>query len=116
MATTIPTLMAYDPAFAYEIAVIVQDGMRRMYQDGEDVFYYLSLYNENYLMPPMPEGVEDGILKGSISSAKAQKGRNTKRIFLGAARSSGRRCARRRFWRRSTTCQPMCGAPRATSC
>jgi len=63
-AGTVPTLLAYDPAFAYEIAVIVADGLRRMYAKGEDVFYYLTLYNENYPMPPMPPGVEDGILKG----------------------------------------------------
>ncbi len=63
-ASTVPTLLAYDPAFAYEIAVIVADGLRRMYGEGEDIFYYLSLYNENYQMPPMPEGVEDGILRG----------------------------------------------------
>jgi pyruvate dehydrogenase E1 component len=64
LASTIPTLLAYDPAFGYEIAVVIADGLRRMYQDGEDVFYYLTLYNENYPMPPMPEGVEQGILKG----------------------------------------------------
>src|SRR6267143_1143956 len=64
LMSTIPNVMAYDPAFAYEIAVIIQDGMRRMYQEGENVFYYLTLYNENYKMPPMPQGVEDGILKG----------------------------------------------------
>ena len=52
------------PAFAYELAVIIRDGMRRMYTDGEDIFYYLTLYNENYPMPAMPEGVEDGILRG----------------------------------------------------
>jgi pyruvate dehydrogenase E1 component len=63
-ASTVPTLMAYDPAFAYELAAIIADGMKRMYHDGEDLFYYLSLYNENYLMPPMPEGCEDGILRG----------------------------------------------------
>ncbi len=63
-ASTIPTLLAYDPAFAYEIAVIIADGLRRMYAEGEDIFYYLALYNENYAMPPMPEGVEAGILKG----------------------------------------------------
>jgi pyruvate dehydrogenase E1 component len=63
-ASTMPTLLAYDPAFAYEIAVIIADGLRRMYAEGEDIFYYLSLYNENYPMPPMPAGVEDGILKG----------------------------------------------------
>ncbi|HUA39495.1 MAG TPA: pyruvate dehydrogenase (acetyl-transferring), homodimeric type [Candidatus Sulfopaludibacter sp.] len=63
-ASTVPTLLAYDPAFAYELAVIVADGLRRMYAEGEDIFYYLSLYNENYAMPPMPAGVEEGILKG----------------------------------------------------
>ncbi|HKW28045.1 MAG TPA: pyruvate dehydrogenase (acetyl-transferring), homodimeric type [Verrucomicrobiae bacterium] len=63
-ASTIPTCLPYDPAFAYELAVIVADGLRRMYAEGEEIFYYLSLYNENYAMPPMPAGVEDGILKG----------------------------------------------------
>jgi pyruvate dehydrogenase E1 component len=64
LAATIPTCAAYDPAFAYEIAVIIQDGIRRMYQAKEDRFYYLTLYNENYAMPPMPTGAEQGILKG----------------------------------------------------
>ncbi len=63
-ASTIPTCLPYDPAFGYELAVIIADGLRRMYVEGEDIFYYLSLYNENYAMPPMPAGVEDGILKG----------------------------------------------------
>ena len=63
-AGTVPTLLAYDPAFAYELAVIIADGLRRMFAEGEEIFYYLSLYNENYAMPPMPAGVEDGILKG----------------------------------------------------
>lgn len=64
MASTVPTMMTYDPAFGYELAVIIQDGMRRMYQEMEDVFYYITLYNENHFQPPMPEGVEQGILKG----------------------------------------------------
>jgi pyruvate dehydrogenase E1 component len=64
LASTVPTCATYDPAYAYEIAVIVQDGIRRMYQEQEDLFYYLTLYNENYPMPPMPEGVAEGILKG----------------------------------------------------
>jgi pyruvate dehydrogenase E1 component len=64
LTSTIPTLITYDPAFAYELAVIIADGLRRMYVAGEEVFYYLCLYNENYLMPPMPDGVSDGILKG----------------------------------------------------
>jgi pyruvate dehydrogenase E1 component len=64
LSTTIPTLLTYDPAFTYEVAVIIADGMRRMYVENEDIFYYLTLYNENYPMPPMPEGAQDGILKG----------------------------------------------------
>jgi pyruvate dehydrogenase E1 component len=63
-ASTIPTCLPYDPAFGYELAVIIAEGLRRMFVENEDIFYYLSLYNENYSMPPMPAGVEDGILKG----------------------------------------------------
>ena len=64
LASAIPSMMTYDPAFAYETAVIVQDGIRRMYQEQEDVFYYITMYNENYAMPPMPEGAREAILKG----------------------------------------------------
>jgi pyruvate dehydrogenase E1 component len=66
LALPIPTMWAYDPAFAYEIAVIIQDGIRRMYKDGENIFYYITVMNEAYAMPPMPSdpGVKDGILKG----------------------------------------------------
>src|SRR5262249_59301449 len=65
LASTVPPCLAYDPAFAYEVATIVQHGIRRMYgPNPEDVFYYLTLYNENYPMPPMAPGVENGILDG----------------------------------------------------
>lgn len=64
LASSIPTLMAYDPAFEYEIAVIIFDGIRRMYENGEDIFYYLTVQNEKYEMPPMPEGAQEGILRG----------------------------------------------------
>src|SRR5437762_2512966 len=64
LASTIPCIRAYDPAFAYEVAAIIKDGLRRMYVDGEDVYYYLTLYNQDYPMPAMPSGVEDGILRG----------------------------------------------------
>jgi pyruvate dehydrogenase E1 component len=64
LALPIPNMRAYDPAFAFEIAVIIQDGIRRMYKDGESIFYYITVMNEAYAMPPMPAGVEDGILKG----------------------------------------------------
>ena len=64
LASTVPNLLTYDPAYAYEIAVIVQDGIRRMYGEQEDVFYYLTLGNEPYDMPAMPEGAEEGIIRG----------------------------------------------------
>ncbi|MEF1163005.1 pyruvate dehydrogenase (acetyl-transferring), homodimeric type, partial [Vibrio parahaemolyticus] len=65
MAGTVPNCISYDPTFAYEVAVIMQDGIRRMYgPDQENVFYYLTLMNENYAMPAMPEGAEEGIRKG----------------------------------------------------
>lgn len=63
-AATIPTCRAYDPAFGYEVAVIVEDGVRRMMGEGENAFYYITLYNENYLQPAMPAGAEDGIRRG----------------------------------------------------
>jgi pyruvate dehydrogenase E1 component len=84
LASTIPTLLAYDPAFAYEIAVVVQDGMRRMYQDGEEIFYYLTLYNENYAMPPMPAGVEQGILKGLYKFKPGPAGKHHKAHIFGS--------------------------------
>ena len=59
-----PTCQAYDPAFAYELAVIIEEGLKRMYDDQEDIFYYLTLMNEQYEHPAMPEGVREGILKG----------------------------------------------------
>src|SRR6185503_15724831 len=76
LASTIPNCLSYDPTFSYELAVIIQDGMRRMYQDQEDVYYYITVMNENYAHPPMPEGVEKGILKGMylLSEGKAKKG------------------------------------------
>jgi pyruvate dehydrogenase E1 component len=64
VASTIPNCVSYDPTFAYELAVIVHDGLRRMYRDKENIFYYLSVMNENYPQPAMPDGVQDGILKG----------------------------------------------------
>lgn len=64
LAYPVPNMLTYDPAYAYEIAVIIREGIRRMYQEQESIFYYLTLYNENYAQPEMPEGVEEGILKG----------------------------------------------------
>jgi pyruvate dehydrogenase E1 component len=77
LALPIPTLRAYDPAFAYEIAVIIQDGIRRMYKDGENAFYYITVMNEAYAMPPMPEGAREGILKG-MYKYRASENKNLK--------------------------------------
>jgi pyruvate dehydrogenase E1 component len=63
-ASTVPNCVSYDPTYAYELTVIIQDGLRRMIGEQEDVFYYITCMNENYVHPPMPPGVEDGILKG----------------------------------------------------
>ncbi len=64
LASTVPTCLSYDPAYVYELAVILEDGIRRMYAEGEDCFYYITMYNEDYAMPAMPEGVRDGIVRG----------------------------------------------------
>jgi pyruvate dehydrogenase E1 component len=64
LSSVIPSCISYDPTFAYELAVIVQDGMRRMFVQQEDIYYYITILNENYPHPAMPDGVEDGILKG----------------------------------------------------
>jgi pyruvate dehydrogenase E1 component len=64
LAMTVPNCVAYDVSFAYEIAAIIQDGMHRMYEKNEAIYYYITLQNEDYAMPPMPEGAKEGILKG----------------------------------------------------
>jgi len=79
--SVVPTCASYDPAFVYEIAVIVQDGLRRMYQEGEDRFYYITMYNEDYPMPEMPKGVEEGILRGIYRYRKAPGGKATLQLF-----------------------------------
>ena len=73
LASTVPTCHAYDPAYVYEIAVIVHDGIRRMYEQGEDRFYYITAYNEDYAMPEMPKGCEEGILRGIYKYKAAER-------------------------------------------
>jgi pyruvate dehydrogenase E1 component len=74
LSATIPNCVSYDPTFAYELAVIIHDGMRRMYVEQEDVYYYLTVMNENYTHPAMPKGAEAGIIKGMylLSETKAK--------------------------------------------
>ena len=81
LASTIPNCRAYDPTYAYELAVIVREGLRRMLSEQEDVFYYLTVMNENYRHPAMPEGVEEGILRGMYLLREGTKGR-TPRVQL----------------------------------
>jgi pyruvate dehydrogenase E1 component len=81
LSSTVPTCHSYDPAYAYEIAVIVQDGIRRMYQEMEDRFYYLMIYNENYAQPAMPEGAGEGILRGIYRVKAAESGKAKVQLF-----------------------------------
>jgi pyruvate dehydrogenase E1 component len=82
--STVPNCVAYDPCFGYELTVILQDGMRRMLEDQEDVFYYVTVMNENYVHPPMPEGARAGILKGMY---RVREARGVRREAKGAASS-----------------------------
>jgi len=84
LAATIPNCISYDPSFAHEVVTIIRDGMRRMYEDQEDVFYYLTLMNENYPHPGMPEGSEVGILKGLylLQDGGKASGKNAMRVQL----------------------------------
>jgi pyruvate dehydrogenase E1 component len=82
LALPIPTLQAYDPAFAYEIAVIIEDGIDRMYRKGESIFYYITVMNEPYAMPAMPEGARNGILKGMYKYKPAADGKSKLRAQL----------------------------------
>lgn len=82
MAATVPNCLAYDPAFAYEVAAILHDGIQRMYVRKEDIFYYLTLYNENYDQPAMPAGAEPGILKGLYRFKKAADPKGKLRCHL----------------------------------
>jgi pyruvate dehydrogenase E1 component len=82
---SVPNCISYDPAFAYELAVIIQDGIRRMYREQESVFYYLTVMNEQYAMPAMPEGAREGILKGIYRVSKAPNdGASLKAQLLGS--------------------------------
>jgi len=80
----IPNCMSYDPTFAYEVAVIMQDGLRRMYQEQEDIYYYITVLNENYEHPALPEGSEPGILKGMYRFRQGGAGNGPRVQLLGS--------------------------------
>jgi len=81
LSSTVPTCATYDPAYGYEIAVIIQDGLRRMYQEGENLFYYITLYNEDYAMPAIPEGTREGILRGIYKFKEASGAKPKVQLF-----------------------------------
>jgi pyruvate dehydrogenase E1 component len=83
-ALSVPSLKAYDPAFAYELAVIVKEGIRRMFIEQEDLMYYITVLNEKYIMPEIPENVEEGVLKGMYKYRKTQKPEGQKVHLLGS--------------------------------
>ncbi len=116
LAYPVPNLKAYDPAFAYELAVIIQDGIRRMYVEQEDVFYYITVENEPYAMPAQPEGCEEGILRGTVQVPRLAEATapSSRPISSAAAPSSTRRCGPRRFSPKNSTSPPTCGASPAT--
>ena len=86
ISATVPNCVSYDPTFGYELAVIIHDGLRRMYGEQEDVFYYLTTLNENYAHPPMPAGAEAGIIKGMylLKASTAKTGRKVQLMGSGA--------------------------------
>jgi len=84
LASTIPNCVTYDPCYAYELAVIIQDGMRRMVKEQEDVFYYITIMNENYAHPPMPKGAEEGILRGMYLLQRGAPKKKLKVQLLGS--------------------------------
>lgn len=84
LAATYPTCRAYDPAFAYEMAVVVRDGLEKMYARQENVFYYITLMNENYSHPALPEGAEEGIIKGIYLFRKAGRGKGPRVQLMGS--------------------------------
>ena len=92
LASTVPVCEAYDPAFAYEMATIIERGLHRMYVDNDDVFYYLTLYNENYTQPPMPDGSSDGIIRGLYRWAPAPEDTTHRAtiLFSGTAQQAAR--------------------------
>ena len=84
LSSTIPNCISYDPTFAHEVIVIVHDGLRRMYKEQEDVYYYITTMNENYPHPGMPEGAEEGILKGLYLLREGEKGKGPRVQLMGS--------------------------------
>jgi pyruvate dehydrogenase complex dehydrogenase (E1) component len=114
MAQTIPNCVSYDPTFAHEVAVIMQDGLKRMVEKQENVFYYITLLNENYPMPGLQPGTEEQIVKGMYLCKPGAKARSACSCSAPAP-SCASRSRRRNCWPRTGACRPTCGAARAST-
>ena len=116
MAGLTPTCRAYDPCFAYELAVVIDHGMRRMIESQDDEFYYLTVMNENYAQPSMPEGVEADIVAGLYRIGRAGEGAAEARVRLvGSGACCARRSRRRTCWRRTGASPARCSAQQASA-
>ena len=98
LASTIPNCVSYDPTYAYELAVIIQSGLKRMYADNEDVYYYITTLNENYPHPAMPAGAEEGIREACTSCGRSRREAGLQAC---ACSAQARSCARSRPARRN---------------
>jgi pyruvate dehydrogenase E1 component len=116
LSSTVPNCVSYDPTYAYELAVIIQDGMRRMIGNGESIFYYITCMNENYVHPPMPSGVEDGILKGMYLLHVGGKGQVRVQL-MGAGTILREVIAAAELLEKTSIFRPISGrSPVSTSC
>ena len=114
-----PSCAAYDPCFGYELAAILQDGLRRMLESQDDVFYYITVMNENYVHPAMPEGVRDGILRGLYRLREVAGSGNAPRVQLLGAGALLREAlaASEVLWNGTGVWPPRCGAsPASPNC
>ena len=113
-SSVIPNCLSYDPTYGYEVAVIIQDGLRRMVTNQEDVYYYITLMNENYEHPAMPQGVEQGILKGMYLCANQRRSTSNACSSSAPAPSCARSKPPPSCSRRIGVSPPTCGAQRAS--
>ncbi len=115
-ALAFPTVRAYDPAFAYETTTIILDGMRKMYEELEDAIYYITVYNENYRHEPMPEGAEEGIIRGIYKFSTKDAGSKRPKVQLFGSGAILREALRRKScWPSGSGCRATCGASPATT-
>ena len=115
LAGTIPNCVSYDPTFAHEVAVIMQHGLKRMVERQENVYFYITLLNENYAMPGLQPGTEEQIIKGMYLLQPAAAGQADASTCSARARSCANRWRPRNCWKRSGAWAPTCGAARAST-